>query len=76
MAMRSVASLAALTARVLGIISRAFANSAMASCSLESSVVAKDSRKQKRAASTAPPPIGLVHSVSSHNPVTTRILVE
>ena len=54
--MRSVASLAALTASVLGMIKRALANSAIASCSLESRVVAKVSRKMDRAASTAPPP--------------------
>lgn len=53
-----MASLAALTARVLGIARSASAYSAMASCSREPSVSAKFSRAMERAASTAPPPGG------------------
>ena len=61
--MRSVASFAALTASVLGMIKSAFANSAMASCSLESRVVAKVSKKMESAASTAPPPAKQSHGL-------------
>mmetsp|Transcript_23288 Transcript_23288/g.88277 ORF Transcript_23288/g.88277 Transcript_23288/m.88277 type:complete len:264 (-) Transcript_23288:611-1402(-) len=54
--MRSVESLAALTAKVLGMTRSASANSLMASCSREPMLRAKSSRCMARAASTAPPP--------------------
>ncbi|KAH3660041.1 hypothetical protein OGAPHI_007246 [Ogataea philodendri] len=53
---RSEASLAAFTAKVFGITSRAEANSAIASCSREPTVVAKFSKNMFKAHSTAPPP--------------------
>ena len=55
-AIRSVASFAALIARVLGITRRASENSAMANYSLVPRVLAKSSKKIERATSTAPPP--------------------
>ena len=56
LAIRSVASLAALIARIFGITKRASENSAIASCSLEPRVLAKSSKKIDKATSTAPPP--------------------
>mmetsp|Transcript_12063 Transcript_12063/g.36342 ORF Transcript_12063/g.36342 Transcript_12063/m.36342 type:complete len:420 (+) Transcript_12063:126-1385(+) len=56
LATRSMASLAALTARVRGMTRRASAKSATASCSREPREWAKSSRKTESAASTAPPP--------------------
>eukprot|EP00732_Lithocolla_globosa_P003289 Lithocolla_globosa_v1_NODE_2567_length_1950_cov_17.572559.p2 type:complete len:309 gc:universal NODE_2567_length_1950_cov_17.572559:294-1220(+) len=56
LATSSVESLAALLASVLGMTRRACANSAMASCSREASVVANFSKNSDSAASTHPPP--------------------
>lgn len=57
-----MASCAALTANVLGIIRRLLANSAIANCSRELKVVAKFSKYIDKAASTDPPPeIGRKH---------------
>jgi len=54
--MRSVASFAALIARVFGITKRASENSAIANYSLLPRVLAKSSKNIDRATSTAPPP--------------------
>lgn len=55
-AIKSVASFAALRARVFGITRRASENSAIANYSLVPRVLAKSSKKIERPTSTAPPP--------------------
>lgn len=56
LAIKSVASLAALIANVFGITSNASENSAIANYSLVPRVLAKSSNDMDRAISTAPPP--------------------
>ena len=56
LAIKSVASLAALIARVFGITCKASENSAIANYSLDPRVLAKSSRKIDKDTSTAPPP--------------------